>query len=89
MSLIAAELERQGIATVAIQLLRSIAELVRPPRALCVPFRFGYPLGKPNHAGQQEHVLTSALRLLERTDATPPLIEDLVSTDGDPHRSGG
>ena len=32
-SLVAAELERQGIASVAIQLLRVVAEKVRPPRA--------------------------------------------------------
>jgi hypothetical protein len=37
-NLVAAELERQGIATVALQLFREIAEAVRPPRALFVPF---------------------------------------------------
>jgi hypothetical protein len=36
--LVAAELERRGIATVVIQLLREVAENVRPPRALFVPF---------------------------------------------------
>ncbi len=30
-SLVAAELERRGIATVAIQLLKKVAEKVRPP----------------------------------------------------------
>jgi hypothetical protein len=37
-SLIAAEIERQGITTVCIVLLRDVAEKVRPPRALFVPF---------------------------------------------------
>ena len=46
--LVAAELERRGIATVVLQLLREVAERVRPPRALFVPFRHGYPLDTPN-----------------------------------------
>ena len=48
MSLIAAELERNGISTVVLQLLRVAAEKVGPPRALLVPFRHGYPLEAPN-----------------------------------------
>ena len=71
--LIAAELERQGIATVCIILLREIAEKVRPPRALCVPFRHGYPLGKPHDAAEQRRVMEAALALLER-DGPPPVI---------------
>jgi hypothetical protein len=64
--LVAAELERQGIATVAVQLLREVAERVRPPRALCVPFPHGYPLGLPGDAAGQRRVIECALRLLER-----------------------
>jgi hypothetical protein len=74
-SLIAAELERQGIATVCIILLRFVAERVRPPRALAVPFRHGYPLGAPNDAALQRDVVEKALWLLER-DGTPPLLVD-------------
>ena len=71
--LIAAELERQGIATVCIILLREIAEKVRPPRALCVPFRHGYPLDTPHDPGKQKKVLTAALALLEQK-GPPPVI---------------
>jgi hypothetical protein len=67
-SLIAAELERQGIATVCLILLRFVAERVRPPRALVVPFRHGYPLGAPNDPAQQRGVVERALGLLERED---------------------
>ncbi len=74
-SLVAAELERQGISTVVIQLLREVAERVRPPRALFVPFKHGYPLGAPNDPVQQSAVLESALALLEKTGVTPPLLE--------------
>lgn len=77
MSLVAAEIERQGIATVVVQLLRDVAEAVRPPRALCVPFRFGYPLGAPDDPVLQRRVIEAALALLEEPDAEPPLLRDL------------
>lgn len=74
--LVAAELERQGIATVAIQLLRRVAERVRPPRALFVPFRHGYPLDAPGEPARQTAVIEAAFRLLEDKDARPPLLAD-------------
>lgn len=76
MSLVAAELERQGIATVAIQLLRKVAEHVRPPRALFVPFRHGYPLGEPHRADLQHRVIERALQMLEQPDLRPPVLLD-------------
>ena len=78
MGLVAAELERQGISTVAIQLLRSVAEKVRPPRALSVPFRHGYPLGMPDDAEQQQAVISAALRMLEDPNLQPPAIVDYM-----------
>lgn len=74
--LVAAELERQGISTVAIQLLREVAEKVRPPRALFVPFRHGYPLDAPKQPHRQRAVIEAALRLLEDPDLSPPAIRD-------------
>lgn len=66
--LIAAEIERRGIPTVCIVLLREVAERVRPPRALHVPFAHGYPLGRPHDPEVQREVIIRALSLLERTD---------------------
>jgi hypothetical protein len=80
--LVAAELERQGISTVAIQLLRSVAVKVRPPRALVVPFRHGYPLGKPDDAKQQQAVIAAALRMLEDPNLQPPAIVDYKPEKG-------
>jgi hypothetical protein len=77
--LVAAESERQGIATVAIQLLREVAERVRPPRALVVPFRHGYPLDKPGDPERQHAVLEAALGLLEDPTLRPPAILDYRS----------
>jgi D-proline reductase (dithiol) PrdB len=78
MCLVAAELERQGISTVVIQLLRVVAERVRPPRALFVPFKHGYPLDQPNDPQRQHRVIDAALKLLESTSLAPPALLDLV-----------
>jgi hypothetical protein len=74
--LVAGELERRGISTVAVQLLRYVAEKVRPPRALVVPFRHGYPLGKPDDPGRQRAVIEAALKMLEDKNLQPPAIVD-------------
>ena len=74
--LVAAELERRGISTVVIQLLRKVAEKVRPPRALWVPFRHGYPLDTPNDPERQIAVIEAALRMLENQSLKPPAIVD-------------
>lgn len=76
-SLVAAALEREGIATVTIQLLRELAERIRPPRALCVPFAHGYPLDAPDEPARQHAVIEAALCLLEQPGATGPLLATL------------
>lgn len=76
--LIAAELERCGISTVCVVLLRSIAEAVRPPRALAVPFRHGYPLNAPNDSASQRGVVEAALGLLTMTGTAGPLLKDFA-----------
>jgi hypothetical protein len=77
--LVAAELERRGISTVCLMLLREVAEKVRPPRALCVPFKHGYPLDAPHEPARQRAVLEAALRLLETEPGPPPVLRDLAS----------
>ena len=74
--LIAAELERHGISTAAIQLLREVALRVRPPRALFVPFRHGHPLGEPGRPEGQRAVLEAALRMFEDRALKPPALID-------------
>lgn len=74
--LVAAELERQGIATVAIQLLREVAQKVRPPRSLCVPFHHGYPLGEPGDPDAQRAVVEAALAMLEDPALEAPALVD-------------
>ena len=78
--LAAAEFERNGISTVALVLLRQVAERVRPPRALALPFRHGYPLDAPNDPARQRAVLEAALRLLETPATHGPLLVDYDPT---------
>lgn len=73
--LVAAELERQGVTTVAVQLLRSIAEKVRPPRGLWVPFPHGYPLEAPDEPAKQRAVLRAALDLASAPGPGPLLVD--------------
>lgn len=77
-SLVAAEIERHGISTVTIQFLREVAERVRPPRALWVPFAHGYPLAAPNDSRRQHGVLEAAFGLLEDRSLAPPALVDYV-----------
>lgn len=75
-SLVAAELERRGITTVTLILLRFVAEKIGPPRALAVPFPHGYTLAAPNDPARQHAVLEAALRLVETAEGPGPVIAD-------------
>ncbi|MBS4032545.1 MAG: hypothetical protein KGZ63_14150 [Clostridiales bacterium] len=58
-------LEEEGLATTQISLIRLHTDVIKPPRALWVPFELGRPLGEPNNPAFQKRVLMSALGLLE------------------------
>ena len=74
--LIQAEIERQGIATVSITLLKEVTEILKPPRALFVPYRLGFPLGEADNPPLQHKIIAQAIKLLERTDT--PVYEESV-----------
>jgi hypothetical protein len=73
-------LEEEGIATVAISLIRPQTENTKPPRALWVPFELGRPFGPPSDPTFQKRVVLAALRLLER-ETGPVIIEDFPDDD--------
>ncbi len=73
--LIASVIEKAGIPTVGLSLLREITEKVRPPRSLLVPFGFGYPLGEPCNVPLQTAIIRSALAALE-ADLPLPLLRE-------------
>jgi len=72
--LIQATIERAGITTVSISLLHEVTDVLRPPRALFVPYKLGFPLGEPNNSVSQHRIIAAALSLLARNDV--PVIED-------------
>jgi uncharacterized glyoxalase superfamily protein PhnB len=73
-------LEEEGLATVAISLIRPQTENTKPPRALWVPFELGRPFGPPSAAAFQKRVVLAALRMLE-SGSGPVVIEDFPDDD--------
>jgi hypothetical protein len=73
-------LEEEGLATVAISLIRPQTEKTKPPRALWVPFELGRPFGPPSDPPFQRRVVLAALKLLGREDG-PVLIENFPDDD--------
>ena len=71
--LIQRAVEATGISTVSITLDESITKRVKPPRALSVSYRFGYPLGEPNNPELQHAIIAEALALLV-DKGTPPIL---------------
>ncbi len=80
MSALGHYLEEEGIATVAISLIRPQTLNTKPPRALWVPFELGRPFGPPGDPAFQKRGLLAALQLLERSDG-PLIIEDFPDDD--------
>lgn len=74
MGALAHYLERDGIATTHISLVREHTEVIQPPRALWVPFMLGRPFGAPNDPAFQRKVLMAALELLGAEQG--PVLED-------------
>jgi hypothetical protein len=74
--LIQREIERAGIATIGISIVREYTEKVRPPRTVYLRWPFGHPLGEPGNTAQQRAVLLEAFKALTTID-TPGAIVDL------------
>jgi len=72
-------IEREGVPTAGISLVREHTESARPPRALSVPFDFGHPFGAPGDSALQHRVLWALLELFER-DRGPVL--EIFPDDG-------
>ena len=73
--LIASVLEKAGVPSVCLSLLREVTEKVRPPRTLFVPFPIGYPLGAPNQPELQHAVIRATLDLLHAAGPLPVVDE--------------
>lgn len=75
MGLVAREIERVGIPTISLSIVREITGKTPPPRALFLHFPFGHALGEPGNRDQQFTVLLLAFRLLFEADL-PGTIRD-------------
>ena len=73
--LIQSVIEKAGIPTTSVTMLREITERVAPPRALFVDFPLGYPLGIPDDDVLQTRIILAAFQLLAKT-IPPAIIQD-------------
>lgn len=64
MGLIQREIEKGGIPTIGVSIVREYTEKVKPPRTIFLRWPFGHPLGEPFNTAQQRVVLAEALRAL-------------------------
>jgi hypothetical protein len=62
--LIQREIEKAGLSTIGISIVRSITEKIKPPRTVFVDWPFGHPLGEPFNKVQQRKILMDALNTL-------------------------
>lgn len=69
-------IEREGVPTAQVSLIREQTAAIRPPRALWVPFMLGRPFGAPNEPAFQRKVLRALLALFERPAG--PVLEDFA-----------
>ena len=81
--------EAAGLVTVNIAMVREHMEKVKPPRALYVPYPFGFALGKPNEPELQHRIIAAALELVEKPQG--PVLSDFQddeNVDNLPQSSG-
>ena len=76
--LIQSIIEKAGIPTASVTLLREITEQVAPPRALFVGFPLGYPLGVPNDSAVQTEIILATFGLLGES-VPPAIIRDFAA----------
>ncbi len=71
--LIQREIEKEGISTVGISLVREISERVKPPRTYFLRYPFGHSMGEPFNLNQQMSIMRDCLELL-RSAVEPGII---------------
>lgn len=86
MGALAHYLEKEGIPTTQISLIREHTMTIQPPRALWVPFALGRPLGLPGDPAFQRRVLLAALELLNLPEG--PVLADFPDDVPEPAIGG-
>jgi len=62
--LIQREIEKEGVPTIGVSIVREYSEKVKPPRTIFLKWPFGHPFGEPFNVAQQRVVLAEAFRAL-------------------------
>lgn len=75
MGLIQREIERRGIPTIGVTIVRSYTEKVKPPRTVSLRWPFGHPLGEAFNVPQQKTVLKRAFEELESIQEPGTIID--------------
>ena len=75
MGLIQREIEKAGIPTISISIVRKLTEEVRPPRAIFLKWPFGHPLGEPGNVAQQMTVLRDAFKAIKEIKEPGTIID--------------
>jgi len=73
--LIQREIERRGIPTIGISIVRSLTEKVKPPRSIHLYWPYGHPLGEPFVVAQQAAVLGKAFEALYQITAPGTIVD--------------
>jgi hypothetical protein len=73
--LIQREIEKAGIPTIGVSIVRKYSETVKPPRTIFLKWPFGHPFGEPFNAAQQRVVLAEALRALYKIQEQGEIID--------------
>jgi D-proline reductase (dithiol) PrdB len=74
-------IEKAGIATVSVTLLKEVTERVAHPSALAVDRPLGYPLGEPNNVELQKRVMLAAFDLLCLAVSEPLIVQFAIKHD--------
>jgi len=74
--LIQREIEKRGIPTISISIVRKFTEETKAARAVFLKWPMGHPLGEPGKTEQQRIVLKNTFRAFEEIK-TPGTIIDL------------
>ncbi len=75
MGLIQREIEKNGISTIGISIVRKFTEKVKPPRTIFLKWPFGHPLGEPFKKDQQRAVLLKAFDALNSIEIPGEIID--------------
>jgi len=74
-SLVARELERQGLPTVAAVTIKEMAQQVRPPRAVFINFPFGRTFGRAGDRETQGAIVSDMARALRTLDRPGKILD--------------